>query len=75
MIEQMQDHVIQMNVERIEQEPTLHQQLLTVSEEDKLEHTVQNIYHYQLYELDYGLKRLQEDILFYEKIIEKEMNQ
>ena len=75
MIEQMQDYVIQMNVERIEQEPTLHQQLLTVSEEDKLEHTVQNIYHYQLYELDYGLKRLQEDILFYEKIIEKEMNQ
>ena len=49
--------------------------LATVSEEDKLEHTIQNIYHYQLYELDYGLKRLQEDILFYEKIIEKEMNQ
>lgn len=73
-IEQIKNDVIQMNVDRIKKEPDLQNQLLDVSGEDTLENIVQNIYDYQLYDLHYGLKRLQEDILFYEEIIEREVS-
>lgn len=71
-IEQIKNDVIQMNVDRIQKEPDLQKHLMNISNEDTLENVVQNIYNYQLYELQYGLKRLREDILFYEKIIERE---
>lgn len=73
-IEQIKNDVIQMNVDRIKKEPDLQNQLLDISGEDTLENIVQNIYDYQLHDLHYGLKRLQEDILFYEEIIEREVS-
>ena len=73
-IGQIKNNVIQMNVDRIKKEPDLQNHLLDISGEDTLESIVQNIYDYQLYDLQYGLKRLQEDILFYEEIIEKEVS-
>lgn len=73
-IGQIKNDVIQMNVDRIKKEPDLQNHLLDISGEDTLENIVQNIYDYQLYDLHYGLKRLQEDILFYEEIIEREVS-
>lgn len=73
-IGQTKNDVVQMNVDRIEKEQDLQKHLLDVSGEDRLEDVVQNIYDYQLYELHYGLKRLQEDILFYEEILKREEN-
>ena len=73
-IGQIKNNVIQMNVDRIKKEPDLQNHLLDISGEDTLESIVQNIYDYQLYDLQSGLKRLQEDILFYEEIIEKEVS-
>lgn len=73
-IEQIKKDVINMNVERIKQEQDLQNHLSDISGEDTLENIVQNIYNYQLYDLHYGLKRLQEDIKFYEEIIEKEVS-
>ena len=48
---------------------------MTVSEESDLKNVVSNIYDYQMYMLDYGLSRLREDIVFYEKILIRELNQ
>lgn len=73
-IGQIKNDVIQMNVDRIKKEPDLQNHLLDISGEDTLESIVQNIYDYQLHDFHYGLKRLQEDILFYEEIIEKEVS-
>lgn len=73
-IGQIKDDVIQMNVDRIRKEPDLQKHLLDISGEDTLESTVQNIYDYQQHDLHYGLKRLREDILFYEEIIEREVS-
>lgn len=71
-IVQVKKNLIQMNVERIKEEPDLQDKLLSVSGEDNLENTVHNILEYQMYDLSYGLKRLQEDILFFEEIIQRE---
>ncbi len=73
-IEQIKNDVIRMNVERISQEPDLKNHLLDISGESTLANVVQNIFDYQLYDLHYGLKRLQDDIIFYEEIIEREEN-
>ena len=73
-IGQIKSDAIQMNVNRIEKERDLQNHLLDVSGEDRLEDVVQNIYDYQMHVLHYGLKRLQEDILFYEEIIKREEN-
>lgn len=73
-IGRIKDDVIQTNVERIKKEVDLQHHLLEISDEDTLENIVQNIFDYQLHDLHYGLKRLQEDILFYEKLIEREVS-
>lgn len=72
-IESIKNDVIQMNVERISEEANLGKHLLEVSGESTLENVVKNIYDYQIYDLQYGLKRLKDDILFYEEIIEREL--
>ncbi len=68
------ENTIQANVERIEREKVLSKQLTEVSGEGTLEETVQNIYDYQMYSLEYGLKRLQNDIAFYEEILSRELD-
>lgn len=72
-VEMNKQNSIQDNVERIQKEKHLSQQLLSVSGEESLERVVQNISDYQLYNLEYGLKRLQEDIHFYQSILEREL--
>lgn len=69
------DSVIETNVIRISNEPVLTEHLLNVSEETDLMDVVSNIYDYQIYMLEYGLARLKEDITFYEKILNRELNQ
>lgn len=69
------DSVIETNVIRISKEPVLTEHLLRVSEETDLKDVVSNIYDYQIYMLEYGLARLKEDITFYEKILNRELNQ
>lgn len=71
-IEQIKMDVIQINVERICAEEDLKNHLLDISGEETLESVVENIYDYQLYALAYGLKRVQEDIAFYEEIRQRE---
>ena len=73
-IEAIKDNVIQMNVERMSKEEHLEKYLLSVSGEATLEAVVKNIFDYQIYNLQYGLKRIEDDILFYETIVEKEMS-
>ncbi|MBQ4522009.1 MAG: hypothetical protein IJA10_03545 [Lachnospiraceae bacterium] len=67
------ENVIEKNVERIQKETALSRYLLEVSGESTLEEVIQNIYDYQIYVLEYGLKRLQDDIDFYEGILKKEL--
>lgn len=78
-IQQLVDHtkgsVIENNVIRIQNDEVLTEHLLSVSEETKLEDVIRNIYDYQIYMLEYGLGRLSEDILFYEKILNRELEQ
>lgn len=71
-VENSKEDAIQKNVERIRKEKYLENHLLEVSEENSLNKAVQNIYDYQIYNLEYGLKRLQDDINFYQSILERE---
>ena len=73
--ENTKDSVIETNIIRISKEPVLTEHLLRVSEETDLKDVVSNIYDYQMYMLEYGLARLREDIAFYEKILNRELNQ
>lgn len=73
-VENNKDIAIQTNVVRIAEDELLTKQLLDVSGEETLDLTVKNIYKYQVYNLEYGLKRIQDDIIFYRNILEKELN-
>lgn len=72
MVERMKDNVIANNVERIQKEKELTKHLLEVSGAKTLETVVQTIYDYQIYNLEYGLKRLRDDIDFYKEILNRE---
>ena len=74
-VDNTKDSVIESNIIRISKEPALAEHLLNVSEETDLKDVVGNIYDYQVYMLEYGLARLREDIAFYEKILNRELNQ
>ena len=71
--ENVKDRVIQSKVERILEDKALSNHLLEVSDEEKLDPVVENIYRYQMYNLEYGLKRIQEDISFFQTILEREL--
>lgn len=71
-VERIKDSMIQSNAQRINQEKNLVEHLLEVSGESTLENAIQNIYDYQMYSLEYGLKRLRDDINFYEEILARE---
>lgn len=73
-VEDSKDNAIQANVERIKEDIQLSNHLLEVSGEKTLELAVKNIYRYQVYNLEYGLKRIDDDIVFYRNILEKELN-
>ena len=73
-VENTKGSVIESNVIRLSQTPELIKKLLNVSEETKLENVISNIYDYQIYMLEYGLCKLREDIAFYEKILNRELN-
>ena len=74
-VDNTKDSVIESNILRISKEPALAEHLLNVSEETDLKAVVGNIYDYQVYMLEYGLAKLREDIAFYEKILNRELNQ
>lgn len=74
IVDNSKDSVIETNVIRISNEPVLLEHLLNVSEEIDLKDVVSNIYDYQIYMLEYGISRLREDIAFYEKILNREIN-
>lgn len=73
-IEISKDHAVYANVERISEDEQLSNRLLEVSGEKTLEQVVENIYKYQVYDLEYGLKRIQDDITFFKNILERELN-
>lgn len=72
-VDNTKEHVIDHNVNRIGKDSVLTQQLLSVSEEMDLKEVISNIYDYQIYMLEYGLGRLRDDITFYEKILNREL--
>lgn len=72
-VENTKNTVIESNVAQISKDSVLAQQLLEVSEETMLEAVIRNIYDYQIYMLEYGLRRASEDIAFYETILEREL--
>ena len=74
-VENTKDSVIETNIIRISKEPVLAEHLLNISEASEVKNVVSNIYDYQIYMLEYGLARLREDITFYEKILDRELNQ
>ena len=61
-------------MERILEDELLLKHILDVSSEKTLEQAVKNIYTYQKYNLEYGLKRISDDIAFYRSILERELN-
>jgi DNA-binding PadR family transcriptional regulator len=71
-IEDTKENVIERNVERICKDEDLHKHILEISMDDRLENTVFNMYQYQIFCLEYGLERMQFDIDFYQKIINRE---
>lgn len=73
LCEQTKEEAIRAHATRIEQDQLLSNHLLEASNEKTLHQVVANIYDYQLYSLEYGLKRLEDDICFYEGILQKEM--
>ncbi len=75
LVDNTKNSVIQTNVTRIGKDSVLTEHLLSVSGETDLEGVICNIYNYQIYMLEYGLGRLREDIAFYEKILNREINQ
>lgn len=74
-VDNTRNSVIEANVIRIREDSVLTEHLLNVSEETELEDVISNIYDYQIYMLESGLRRLSEDIAFYEKILNRELNQ
>jgi DNA-binding PadR family transcriptional regulator len=68
------DIAIETNVERILDDEQLAKHLLDVSGERRLDLAVENVYKYQIYNLEYGLKRIKDDITFYNSILERELN-
>lgn len=74
-VDNTKDSMIETNIIRISKEPVLTEHLLSVSEETDLKDVVSNIYDYQMCMLEYGLARVREDIAFYEKILNRELNQ
>ena len=71
-IEEIKNDVIERNVRRIREEGNLEKYLLEVSGANALDDVVKNIFDYQVYHLQYGINRLEDDILFYETIMQKE---
>jgi DNA-binding PadR family transcriptional regulator len=74
-VDNTKDSVIENNTARISMESHLTENLLSVSEETDLKEVVGNIYAYQIYMLEYGLAKVKEDITFFKKILEHELNQ
>ena len=72
-VKSTKENAIQMNADRISKEKHLSKHLLVVSGEKTLKDAVQNIYDYQVYNLEYGLKRMKDDIEFYRSILKKEL--
>ena len=66
------DAIIQNSTQAISQNETAVRNLCQVSQEDKLENTVGNIYDYQMYMLEYGMERIKSDISFFEKVLADE---
>ncbi len=73
-VEENQDTAIESNVDRIAEDEQLSKHLLEVSGEKTLDLAVENIYRYQIYNLEYGLKRIRDDLTFYRSILEREHN-
>lgn len=73
LVDSTKKDVIERNVSRFESEPVLTKNLLIVSEEKDISLVVKNMYSYQLYMLDYGLERIQSDIDFFNKILQREL--
>ena len=72
-VDKTQDTAIKMNSKRIKDDPALVSNLLTVSGEKSVEKAVTNIDNYQLYMLEYGLEKIQADLKFYNKILNREL--
>lgn len=71
-VEATKENAVVSNVERILSDEDLHRHMLEVSLDEKLEDTVLSIYQYQLFNLEYGLQRIQSDIGFFTKILDRE---
>ena len=71
--EQTKEEAIDVHTIRIEQDQVLSSHLLEASREQTLRQVVENIYDYQIYSLEYGLKRLEDDICFYKGILQREI--
>ena len=73
LVDSTKKDAVKRNVSRLKNEPDVLKNLLMISEEKDISITVNNIYSYQLYMLDYGLARMQSDIDFYRKLLQKEV--
>lgn len=66
------DNVIKLHIEKIISNKALCDRLIDISDDDKLEIIIGNIYRYQIYSLDHALSTIGNDITFYENILVKE---
>lgn len=72
-IEMMKDTTVQTNVARMQEDQELVKNIMSVSGEDTLAQTVNNIAKYQCYMLEYGLKTIENDIAFFTSVYEREV--
>ena len=73
-IEITKDTLVETNVARMMQDEGLVKNVLRVSGEETLDLAVENIGSYQCYLLEYGLKKLETDLAFFQSVYEREVN-
>ncbi|MGL4736887.1 MAG: hypothetical protein ACRCW2_05470 [Cellulosilyticaceae bacterium] len=71
--EQTKEEAVSTHTTRIARDEALANHLLQASKGQTLHQVVENIYDYQIYSLEYGLKRLEADLCFYEGVLQREM--
>lgn len=74
MVENHKEDIVKHSLLQMEESGKVIDRLLEISEENIPEDIVGNIFDYQMYMLEYGLERIKGDIVFFEKMIEREKN-
>lgn len=74
MVEGSKAHMVESNVERMNLDETIIHNILSISKAPTIEYAVKDIVTYQIYLLEYGFKKVENDLTFFSMIYERELN-